>query len=138
MIIRVSAPKLRASDASGQTLDDPTDTQVHDLFAGLNARWPFAIVERLDREPAGQFYFQMHLDYVGDQDPDADEEVDADWEVEFRDGGADRHYCARATGDYVSGGMDLAYLVYTVYRAWRTEDPKLKDLLSWELLASDG
>ncbi|MFF3227021.1 hypothetical protein ACFYV7_29785 [Nocardia suismassiliense] len=134
----MTAPKLRASDASGQTLEDPTDTQVHDLFAGLNARWPFAIVERLDREPTGEFYFQIHLDYVGDQNPDADEEVDIDYDVEFRDGGPDKHYRARVAGAYRIDGMDLAYLVYTVYSAWRAEDPRLEDLLSWELLKSDS
>ena len=133
----MNAPRFRAADASGRTLDDPTDTEVHDLFADLNARWPFAVVERLDREPADQFYFQMHLDYVGDQDPDADEEVDADWDVEFRDGGPDKHYHARVTGDYVAGGKDLAYLIYTVYHAWRTEDPRLRELLSWELKTFD-
>ncbi|WP_157171021.1 hypothetical protein [Nocardia araoensis] len=137
-IIRVSAPKLRASDASGQTLDDPTDTQVHDLFACLNARWPFAIVERLDREPTDQFYFQIHLEYVGDQDPDADKEVDVDYDVEFRDGGPDKHYRARVTGGHTIAGKDLAYIVYTVYRAWRTEDPQLETLLSWELLTPDS
>ncbi|WP_153413636.1 hypothetical protein [Nocardia macrotermitis] len=130
----MTTPTLRASDASGQTLDDPTDIQVHDLFACLNARWPFSIVARLDREPLGHFYFQMHLEYVGDQDPDADEEVDVDYEVQFRDGGADRHYRARVLGDYTIAGKDLAYLVYTVYHAWRTEDPGLAELLPWELL----
>lgn len=59
-----------------------------------------AIVERLDREPTGEFYFQIHLDYVGDQDPDADEEVDVDYDIEFRDGGP--HYAARMTGLYAS------------------------------------
>ncbi|MFE2960960.1 hypothetical protein [Nocardia tengchongensis] len=131
----MAAPKLRASDADGWMLDDPTDTQVHDLFADLNARCPFAIVERLDREPTGQFYFQIHLDYVGDQDPDADEEVDVDYDVEFRDGGPDKHYHARITGLYGFAGMDL---VYTVYRAWRAEGPQLEDLLSWERLKPDS
>ncbi|WP_147471692.1 hypothetical protein [Nocardia stercoris] len=129
---------LRASDANGRTLDDPTDTQVHDLFADLNARRPFAVVERLDREPAGQFYFQLHLDYVGDQNPDADEPVDVDYDIEFRAGGPDQHYHARVTGEYSSAGTDLAYIVYTVYRAWRTGDPQLKTLLPWELLTFDN
>lgn len=115
----MTARTLRASDASGRRLDDPTDTEVHDLFADLNARWPFAVVERVDREPADQFYFQIHLDYVGDQNPDADEEVDVDYDVEFRDGGPDRHYHARITGLYGFAGMDL---VHKVYRAWRSED----------------
>jgi hypothetical protein len=30
-------PKLQAVDARGKTLNDPTDTEVHDLFSGLNA-----------------------------------------------------------------------------------------------------
>ncbi|WP_327096165.1 hypothetical protein OIE68_40535 [Nocardia vinacea] len=131
----MSAPILRAFDASGRTLADPTDTEVHDLFADLNARWPFAIVERLDREPSEQFYFQIHLDYVGDQDPDLDEEVDVDYDVEFRDGGPDKHYRARIAGLYGFAGMDL---VHKVYCAWRAEDPGLADLLSWELLELDG
>ncbi|WP_062992000.1 hypothetical protein [Nocardia anaemiae] len=131
----MSAPILRAFDASGRTLADPTDTEVHDLFADLNARWPFAIVERLDREPSEQFYFQIHLDYVGDQDPDLDEEVDVDYDVEFRDGGPDKHYRARITGLNGFVGMDL---VNKVYRAWRSEDPGLANLLPWELMELDG
>lgn len=85
-----------------------------------------------------QFYFQIHLDYVGDQDPNADEEVDVDYDVEFRDGGPDKHHHARITGGYSAAGMDLAYLVYTAYRAWRAEDPQLEDLLSWERLKFDS
>ena len=131
----MTAAILRAFDASGRTLDDPTDTEVHDLFADLNARWPFAVVERLDRAPEGHHYFQIHLDYVGDQDPDADEEVDVDYDVEYRDGGPGRHYRARITGLYGFAGMEL---VNTVYRAWRADDPGLRGLLSWEPLASDG
>lgn len=128
----MTATRLRAFDASGRTLDDPTDTEVHDLFADLNARWMFAVVERLDREPAGQFYFQIHLDYVGDQNPDADEEVDVEYDVEYRDGGQDRHYCARIAGPYGFAQMDL---VHQAYRAWRAEDPGLRDLLSWTPLS---
>ncbi|MFX0578154.1 hypothetical protein [Nocardia nepalensis] len=131
----MSAPKLRAFDASGRTLTDPTDSEVHDLFASLNARWMFAIVERLDREPTDQFYFQIHLDYVGDQNPDVDEEIDVDYDVEFRDGGPDKHYRARITGLYGFAGMDL---VHKVYLAWRAGDPELWDLLSWKLLESDS
>ncbi|WP_433726545.1 hypothetical protein ACQP0C_33475 [Nocardia sp. CA-129566] len=131
----MTAPKLRAIDASGRTLDDPTDAEVHDLFASLNARWMFAIVERLDREPTNQFYFQIHLDYVGDQNPDADEEVDVDYDVEFRDGGPDEHYRARITGMYGFTGMDL---LHKVFRAWRAEDPELRDLLQWEPLHLDS
>ena len=132
-MIRVAAPILRAFDADRRTtLDDPTDTEVHDLFAGLNARYPFAIVERLDREPTDEFYFQIHLDYVRDQDPDADEEVDVDYDVEFRDGGPDKHYCAR-----ISGRQPFTIpqdLLHKVYGAWRSEDPELMHLLPWTLL----
>ncbi len=129
--MRVTAPRLRAFDASGRTLDDPSDIEAHDLVASLNARWTYATVERLDREPAGQFYFQIHLDYGGDQDADADEEPRDDYDVDFRDGGPDKHHCARITGLYGFAGMDL---VHRVYRAWRAEDPALPELLSWKLL----
>ncbi|MEC3954299.1 hypothetical protein VMT65_14765 [Nocardia sp. CDC153] len=127
----MAATTLRASDASGRTLDDPTDTEVHDLFADLNARWPFAIVERLDREPSGEFFFQIHLDYVGDHD----EAIDVDYDVEFRDGGPDRHFRARISGAHGFAGMDL---VHTVYRAWQSDDPRLPELLPWQPLDSDG
>ena len=126
----VAAPILRAYDASGRTLDNPTDVEVHDLFADLNARCPFAVVERLDREPTDQFYFQIHLDYDGDRNADADKEVDIDYDVEYRDGGPDRHYKARITDLYGFAGLDL---VYKVYRAWRAEDPELAHLLSWQV-----
>jgi hypothetical protein len=135
-IAPVAAPVLRAFDADGRTLDDPTDTEVHDLFSDLNARCPFAIVQRLDREPTDQFYFQIHLDYVGDQDADADEEVDVDYDVEFRDGGPDKHYRAR-----ISGQQPFTIpedLLHKVYRAWRTGDPELMHLLPWRLLNLDG
>ncbi|WP_157514370.1 hypothetical protein [Nocardia concava] len=117
----MNAPKLRVSEASGRTLDDPTDTQVYDLFADLNARWSFAIVDRLDREPEGQFYFQVRLDYV-------DSEGSVDYEVEFRAGSPVEHYAARISGANGFAGMDL---VHKVYRAWRADDPALRDLVSW-------
>ncbi|WP_369640474.1 hypothetical protein [Nocardia sp. JMUB6875] len=118
----MNAPRFRVSEAPGRTLDDPTDTQVYDMFADLNARWSFAIVDRLDRDPQGQFYFQIRLDYG-----DSDEGTVVDYEVEFRAGSPSQHYAARINGDGFAG-MDL---VHKAYRAWRTDDPALGDLLPW-------
>lgn len=130
----MTGPKLRAVDASGRTLDDPTDVQVHDLFADLNLHVPFAIVDRLDREPLGQNYFQIHLDYVGGQDSNVDEEPVVDYDVEFREGGSDRHYGARISEPAGFGKLDR---VCAVYRAWRDGDPGLWELVTWEPVRFD-
>jgi hypothetical protein len=130
----VTTPRLRATDASGRTLDDPTRTQVHDMFADLNARWPFAIVERLDREPADQYFFQMHLDYVdgiGDGSTDAEPEVDYD--VEFRDGGPDRHYHAHVTTHFFA-----LERVMEAYDAWCEDSAELMAVLDWSLLSFEN
>ncbi|NUR29029.1 MAG: hypothetical protein HOV83_24840 [Catenulispora sp.] len=127
----MTTPKLRATDAAGRTLDDPTRTQVHDLFADLNARWPFAIVERLDREPQDQYFFQIHLDYVNGIGDDTDAEPEVDYDVEFRDGGPDRHYHAHVTPRFFIG-LDR---VMEAYQAWRDEDPTLMAVLDWTLLS---
>ncbi len=132
----MTAAKLRAFDADGRTIDDPTDTEVHDLFADLNAATPFAIVERVDREPVGQHYFQIHLDYVGNQDLDTDVEPEVEYEVEFRDGGPDRHYHARI-GDEMRF-VDHWELLNRAYRAWHAEDPGLHDILPWVLRRFDS
>jgi hypothetical protein len=127
----VTTPKLRATDAAGSTLDDPTRTQVHDMFADLNARWPFAIVERLDREPEGQHFFQIHLDYVGGIGGDTDAEPEVEYDVEFRAGGPDRHYHAHVRPRFFIG-MDR---VMEAYQAWCDEDPELLTVLDWRLLS---
>ncbi|GAA1983121.1 hypothetical protein [Catenulispora subtropica] len=129
----MTTPRLRATDASGKTLDDPSPDQVHDLFADLNLRWPFAIVERLDREPSGQHFFQIHLDYLDDPDPATDFEPEVDYDVEFRAGGPTRHYHARVSIRGF-GGLDR---VMEAYRAWNDDGPELMTVLPWELLAFD-
>lgn len=97
-------------------MDDPSDTQVHDLFADLSGNVPFAIVER-----ATQHYFQIHIDLSA-----AD---GVEYDVEFRDGGPDRHFHARVAGGHEFDRLDR---VMAAYRSWRDGSP---GVLAWERLA---
>lgn len=73
-------PLVRALDACGVVVDDPSETAVHDLLADLSGNCPFLIVERTDREPADQHYIQACLN------------DDGSYTVEHREGGPERHF----------------------------------------------
>jgi len=73
-------PRVRATEAGGRIVDDPSEEAIHDLLADLNLRHRFVIVERCDLEPVGQHYIQAYLN------------DDGSFQVEYREGSADQHY----------------------------------------------
>ncbi|MFG2022938.1 hypothetical protein [Streptomyces sp. NPDC048825] len=75
-------PWLRAIEAGGRTVDNPTEEELHDLLADMNLRPRFVILGRLGLEPANQHYMQAYLN------------DDMSYQVEYREGSADKHYQA--------------------------------------------
>jgi hypothetical protein len=78
----MAKPKLRAIEWDGKTWNDPSATRLHDLLADMNMRCRFVIVERLSVKPLGQHYMQVYLN------------DDYSYQIEFREGGPDRHFQA--------------------------------------------
>jgi hypothetical protein len=52
---------LRATEAGGRVVDDPSEEELHDLIADMNLRHRYVIFERRDLEPAGQHYMQVYV-----------------------------------------------------------------------------
>ncbi|MEU7327964.1 hypothetical protein [Streptomyces parvus] len=75
-------PVLRAVEAGGRIVDDPTEEALHDLLSEMNLSHRFVILERLDLEPVDQHYIQVYLN------------DDLSYQVEYREGSADKHYQA--------------------------------------------
>lgn len=59
---------------------DPTEDALYDLLADMDLRNRFVILERLDLEPVDQHYMQAYLN------------DDLSYQVEYREGSAERHY----------------------------------------------
>ncbi|MEU2799437.1 hypothetical protein [Streptomyces sp. NPDC007117] len=75
-------PVLRAGEAGGRTVEEPTEEALHDLLSEMNLSHRFVILERRDLQPVGQHYFQVYLN------------DDLSYQVEYREGSADKHYQA--------------------------------------------
>jgi len=112
----MAAPVLQAVDADGTTWDDPSAEQLHDLLAGLSFTCPFVVLRRLDSEPTGQHYMQVYLN------------DDLSCDVEFREGGPDRHFQARVPHDDEAFAVDA---VAEVLQAWAFGRAGWRDALSW-------
>lgn len=100
-------PLIRATEAGGKSIDDPSEVAVHDLLADMNLSHPFVIVERTDGEPVDQHFMQVHLN------------DDFSYQVEYREGGDHLHFeahvpwqgdivgpepVAKVLGDWMRGG----------------------------------
>lgn len=110
-------PVLRAVEASGRTVDDPTEEALCDLLSELNLRHRFVILERLDREPVDQHYMQAYL------------HDDGSYQVEYREGGADRHYQAHVPSPHEVFGPQEA--IAKVMTDWAHERPGWREALPW-------
>ncbi|WP_435123757.1 hypothetical protein [Micromonospora tulbaghiae] len=113
----MAGPVVRASEAGGQVWDDPSETTLHDALADMNLSNPFVIVERLDLEPAGQHYMQVHLN------------DDLSYQVEYRDGGEDRHFQAHVPAQPEMIGVEP---VAKILAAWASGRPGWRDAVAWE------
>ncbi|MCQ4208767.1 hypothetical protein [Streptomyces longispororuber] len=109
-------PILRATEWNGTAWDDPSDEQVHDLLADMNLTHRHVVVARLDREPVDQHYIQVALN------------DDLSYQVEYRDGGPDRHFQAHVPCD---GSPFAVEPVADVVAAWARDRPGWRDALPW-------
>lgn len=112
----MATPVVRAIEADGRSWDDPSAERLHDLLADMNLTYRFVIVERVDRQPAGQHYMQVYLN------------DDFSYLVEYRDGSADQHFRARVDRQPEMIGVDpVAHIV----RDWAFDRPGWREALPW-------
>ncbi|MGP3752551.1 hypothetical protein [Streptomyces sp. IBSNAI001] len=112
----MGTPVLRAIEWGGTQWDDPSAEKLHDLLADMSLTWRFVVVERLDLEPAGQHYMQVHLN------------DDLSYQVEYREGGPDRHFQAHVPTDHSPFRVEP---VADVLTAWAFGQPSWRDALTW-------
>jgi hypothetical protein len=112
----MSHPVVRAIEWDGTTWEDPSEEVLGDLLADMNLSWRFVIVERLDREPEGQHYMQVYLN------------DDFSYQVEYREGGPDRHFQAHVPPQ---PGIIGCNPVARVLRAWAFDRPGWREALPW-------
>ncbi|MGK8524913.1 hypothetical protein ACRS6B_26745 [Nocardia asteroides] len=124
-----TAPKVVVTDAY-RTIENPSETQLHDFLADMNSSVPFVIVDRLDGLEPGDYYIQVHLD----------EQVDPDeghgYIIEFRDGGPGAHFRATISDDAPWGSAfspAFGSVVKTV-QDWAVQREGWRTALAWERL----
>ncbi|WP_343230761.1 ATP-grasp domain-containing protein [Yinghuangia seranimata] len=113
-------PAVRVREFDGRLHDDPSDVVLFDLLADVTTYHNFLVVERVDTDPPEQFYIQVYLN------------EDLTLSVEYRDGGADRHFEATLErwGDFAV--HDLAAKVLA---DWTADRPGWRDALPWQPLS---
>ncbi|MFC5034655.1 hypothetical protein ACQFX6_32210 [Streptomyces sp. DSM 41987] len=116
----MGTPLLRAIEWDGTSWDDPSDDQLHDLLADMSLTWRFVVVERLDLEPAGQHYMQVYLN------------DDLSYQVEYRDGGPDRHFRAHVPRTHEVFSVQP---VAEVLQGWAHGQPGWREALPWAPLS---
>ncbi|MEU8508949.1 hypothetical protein AB0C40_30420 [Streptomyces brevispora] len=111
----MAKPVLRALEDGGRAVDDPTEDALHDLLADMNLRHRFVILERLDLEPVTQHYMQVYLN------------DDMSYQVEHREGSADRHFQAHVPRPHEMTGPEPIAKVLTDWahdrQGWREAMP---------------
>ncbi|MEU6669087.1 hypothetical protein [Streptomyces sp. NPDC046727] len=112
----MSTPVLRAIEADGTSWDDPSEERLHDLLADMSLSWRFVVVRRLDLEPADQHYMQVFLN------------DDLSYQVEYREGGPDRHFQAWVPREH---GAFAVEPVAEVLNAWAFGRPGWREALPW-------
>jgi hypothetical protein len=103
----VADVRLRVTDEAGETWDDPSERQIQRLYAGLNLRCRFLVLERLDVPGAGRHYLQIRLN------------DDLTMVVEYREGSPDAHYRAEVSVPSDQGGEELVVPVLLDWSAGR-------------------
>ncbi len=106
----MTAPILRATMESGETLDDPSEDLLFMLLDKIErGDEEFLVLERT-RDAAGQTYVQ------------AARNRDGSWDVERREGAADRHFATRVSS------MRQAHAVLA---GWAFGVPEAVDAATW-------
>ncbi|MFE7012756.1 hypothetical protein ACFVAQ_20035 [Streptomyces sp. NPDC057651] len=91
----MAKPLLWAIEDGGRAVADPTDDALHDLLGDMNLRHRFVILERLDLEPVDQHYMQVYL------------KRDMSYQVEYREGSADKHFQAHVPRPHELIGLEM-------------------------------
>ncbi|MGW1102411.1 hypothetical protein [Streptomyces sp. NPDC002540] len=112
----MAAPVIQAIEADGTTWDDPFEEQLHDLLADMTLTWRFVSVKRLDLEPVDQHYMQVYLN------------DDLSYQVEYRDGGPDRHFQAWVPHE---DSVFAVEPVAEVLQGWAYGRPGWREALPW-------
>lgn len=107
---------LRVETASGEAWENPSADLLFDLLSEMNLRHRFVIVDRLDAEPVGQHYMQIYLN------------DNMSCQIEFREGGSDRHFAARVAGPFDMSGHET---VAKVLQGWAFGKPGWREALPW-------
>ncbi|MDF6042257.1 hypothetical protein LRD69_08780 [Streptomyces sp. JH14] len=112
----MATPTLRAIEWDGTSWDDPSEERLHDLLADMSLTWRFVIVKRLDLEPAGQHYMQVYLN------------DDLSYQVEYREGGPDKHFQATVPRRHEVFAVEP---VAEVLQDWAYGRPRWREALPW-------
>jgi hypothetical protein len=112
----MSEARLRVTDEVGEIWDDPSEVQIQRLFAGLNLRCRFLVLERPDALDDGQNYLQIRLNH------------DLTMVVEYREGGPDSHYRAEVPLPAERGGDEV---VMPVLLGWASRREGWRGALPW-------
>ncbi|MEU7769611.1 hypothetical protein AB0B25_31755 [Nocardia sp. NPDC049190] len=129
---KTESPQVVATD-SYRTIEDPSETQLHDILADMNARAPFVIVDRFDSREPGDHYIQVRLD----------EQVDPGqghcYIVERRDGGPSKYYRATISDDrpWGSGSSAAFDTVVNAVQDWAFRREGWRTALGWEQIKLD-
>ncbi|MFB7548916.1 hypothetical protein [Streptomyces sp. NPDC056154] len=110
-------PVLRVVEAGGRTVDDPTEEVLGDLLSEMNLRHRFVILERLDLEPVDQHYIQVYLN------------DDYSYQVEYREGSADKHYQAYVPRLHEVFGPEAS--IAKVMTDWAHDRQGWREVLPW-------
>ncbi|QKW05026.1 hypothetical protein HUT18_00315 [Streptomyces sp. NA04227] len=109
---------FRAFEAGGRSIDEPTEDELHDLLADMNLSHPYVIFERRDREPVNEHYIQVYLN------------DDLSYQVEYREGGSDRHFEAHVPRQpSIVGPGPVAKVMYD----WAHDRDGWREALPWTL-----
>lgn len=104
-------PRLRVTEANGDSWDDPSDEQLAALVGELTVEHRFLVVERHDRPGLWQHFFQAYLN------------DDLTYRVEHREGGPEAHFEARAPE---------AKVVAEILVAWAADEDGWREAVSWQ------
>ncbi|WP_164383576.1 MULTISPECIES: hypothetical protein [unclassified Streptomyces] len=114
----MNGPSLVVTGEGGETWEDPSEEQIRRLYAGLNLRRRFLVLERLDvpAQESGEHYLQVRLN------------DDLTVEVEYRAGSAAAHYRAEVAVPSDQGGSRI---VEPLLVDWASRRPGWRGRLAW-------
>jgi hypothetical protein len=117
MIPDMKLPTLRATEANGDSWDDPEPDKIRELVLERTPDNRFLVLERHDRTSLWQHYVQVYRNN------------DGSFDIEFREGGPQSHFRAQA----VKPGEAADIVV-----GWSADESGWREALSWEVWDPTG